>query len=163
MSDNAGMITIKSTRFGDIDVPADSLIEFPVGIIGFPHQKKYVMLEHKQPFSWLHSVEDPNLAFVVIDALEFGEGYNPKPPIGDTTIDLKEDDEFAILVIVTVRPDPSLTTANLKAPVFVNLRNRKGVQVIFDDPRLSTRHPLWSAEETTESDEDAEEDSGEEN
>ncbi len=49
-------------------------------------------------------------------------------------------------MIVTVRPDPSLTTANLKAPVFVNLRNRKGVQVIFDDPRLSTRHPLWSSE-----------------
>ncbi len=44
MSDNAGMITIKSTRFGDIEVPADSLIEFPVGIIGFPNQKKYVML-----------------------------------------------------------------------------------------------------------------------
>ena len=146
MSDNAGMITIKSTRFGDIEVPADSLIEFPVGIIGFPNQKKYVMLEHKHPFSWLHSVEDPNLAFVVIDALEFGEGYNPKPPIGDTNIDLREEDEFAILVIVTVRPDPTLTTANLKAPVFVNLRNRKGVQVIFDDPRLSTRHPLWSSD-----------------
>jgi flagellar assembly factor FliW len=37
-----------------------------------------------------------------------------------------------------------MTTANLKAPIFVNLRNRKGVQIIFDDPRYSTRFPLWS-------------------
>jgi len=43
-----------------------------------------------------------------------------------------------------VRPDPKLTTANLKAPVFVNMRNRKGVQTIIDDPRFSTRFPLWS-------------------
>ena len=46
-------------------------------------------------------------------------------------------------MIVTVRPDPKLTSANLKAPLFINLRNRKGTQIIFDDPRLSTRFLLW--------------------
>lgn len=144
------MISVPSTRFGDLLVPADSVIEFPAGLIGFPRAKKYVLVEHKRPFSWLHSAEDPNLAFVVVDGSEFGNQYNLKPPLGDRECDFKEDDEYAILVIVTVRPDPTMTTANLKAPLFVNIRNRKGVQVIFDDSRYSTRHPLWDEKEFEE-------------
>ena len=65
------LITVKSVRFGDFAVVANSLIEFPVGVIGFPEHRRFVMLEHKPPFCWLHSVDDPNLAFVVVDGLEF--------------------------------------------------------------------------------------------
>lgn len=137
-------VIVPSTRFGDLEVPADSVIELPAGLIGFPNANKFVLVEHKPPFSWFHSADDPNLAFVVIDGAEFGQAYNWKPPANDKDCDFREDDEFAILIIVTVRSDPSLTTANLKAPLFVNIRNRKGVQVIFDDPRYSTRHPLWA-------------------
>jgi flagellar assembly factor FliW len=140
------IIAFTSSRFGELSVPVDSVIEFPSGVIGFPKAHRYVMLEHKHPFSWLHSIDDPNLAFVVVDGFEFGQQFDVKPPIGDKDTDFREDDEYAILIIVTVRSDPRLTTANLKAPLFVNMRNRKGVQVIFDDPRYSTRYPLWSEE-----------------
>ena len=142
----APTIVIPSSRFGDLVVPADSLISFPSGLIGFPRVKSYVMIEHKPPFSWLHSADDPNLAFVVVDGFEFGQHLEWKPPIGNKDCDLREDDEYAILVIVTVRPDPRMTTANLKAPLFVNMRTRQGVQVIFDDQRYSTRFALWSDE-----------------
>lgn len=137
-------LTFTSARFGEFTVPAETVIEIPSGIIGFPNSNRFVMLEHKPPFSWLHSIDDPNLAFVVVDGFEFGQQFDVKPPIGDTDTDLKAEDEYAILIVVTVRPDPRLTTANLKAPVFVNMRNRKGVQTIIDDQRYSTRFPLWS-------------------
>jgi flagellar assembly factor FliW len=143
------MVTFTSSRFGELQVPADSVMEFPSGVIGFPRAKRYVMLEHKPPFSWLHSIDDPNLAFVVVDGFEFGQQFDVRPPIGDKDTDFKENDEYAILIIVTIRSDPRLTTANLKAPLFVNMRNRKGVQVIFDDPRYSTRYPLWNEESQT--------------
>jgi len=138
------MVTVPSSRFGDLEVPAESVIELPAGIIGFPSAKSFIMLEHKPPFSWLQSTQDPDLAFVVVDGFEFGQQFDVKPPIGDRDTDFREDDEYAILIIVTVRPDPRMTTANLKAPLFVNMRNRRGVQVIFDDPRYSTRFPLWT-------------------
>lgn len=150
MYENSEEIVIKSSRFGDLKVPKDSLIHFPSGLIGFPKNTEFVMLEHKAPFSWLHSATDPSLAFVVIDGYEFGVEYSLKPPLNDPICDFKEDDEYAILIIVTVRKELSLTTANLKAPLFVNLRNRTGVQVIFDDPKYSTRHPLWIKEEVQE-------------
>ncbi len=105
-------IVVPSSRFGDLTVPADSLIHFPLGVIGFPKAQRYVMIDHKPPFSWLHSADDPNLAFVVVDGFEFGQQYELKPPFGDKDIDLHDNDEYAILVIVTVRPDPRETTAN---------------------------------------------------
>ena len=156
MYENSEEIVIRSSRFGDLKVPKDSLIHFPSGLIGFPKNTEFVMLEHKAPFSWLHSAEDPALAFVVIDGYEFGVEYSLKPPLNDPVCDFQEDDEYAILIIVTVRKDLSLTTANLKAPLFVNLRNRKGVQVIFDDPRYSTRHPLWIKDDANENKEQGE-------
>jgi flagellar assembly factor FliW len=141
-------IPFTSSRFPDLQtVREDSVIEFPGGIIGFAASKRYIMIDHKYPFSWLHSLEDPGLAFVVVDGFEFGQQFDVKPPYGDPDCDFREQDEYAILVIVTVRPDPRMTTANLKAPLFVNIRNRKGVQVIFDDPRYSTRFPLWAEED----------------
>lgn len=143
-------VTFTSARFGEFTVPAETVIEIPSGIIGFPHSTRFVMLDHKPPFSWLHSIDDPNLAFVVVDGFEFGQQFDVKPPIGDKDTDLQAEDEYAILIVVTVRSDPRLTTANLKAPVFVNMRNRKGVQTIIDDQRYSTRFPLWSETPTEE-------------
>ncbi len=146
-SSEKNTMVVPSARFGDLVVPADSLITFPGGLIGFPKAQRFVMVEHKEPFSWLHSADDPNLAFVVVDGFEFGPSYDVKPPLADKDCEFTDKDEYAILVIVTVRPDPRMTTANLKAPLFVNLKNRKGVQVIFDNPRFSTRYPLWADEE----------------
>src|SRR5688572_4140913 len=112
---------LQSSRFGDLPVPTDSIIEFPSGLIGFPRHTRFVMIDHKPPVSWLHSADDRNLAFVVVDGFEFGQAYDLKAPIGIADGDFRADDEYAILVIVTVRPDPRLTTANLKAPLFVNM------------------------------------------
>lgn len=143
-------ILVKSSRFGELVVPADSVIELPSGLIGFPRHRRFVMIDHKPPFSWLHSVDDANLAFVVVDGSQFGHTYDAPPPIGDRDCDLKEGDEYAILVIITVRGNPADTTANLKAPIFVNIRNRRGVQIIYDDPRFSTRFQLWEQKEEEE-------------
>lgn len=153
MSEEGTTIIVKSSRFGDMEVSRDTLIEFPSGLIGFPKSRYFIMIDHKPPFSWLQSTEDPALAFVVIDGFEFGQAFDLKPPLGDRDCDFKQEDEYAILLIVTVRSDPRLTTANLKAPLFVNIRNRKGVQIIFDDARYSTRHPLWAEETAAEPDE----------
>lgn len=136
-------ITFLSARFGELTVPSDSVIEFPLGLIGFPNYRRFVLLEHRSPFSWLHSIDEPALAFVVVDGFEQSQFYNLSSPFSVKECDFCDTDEYAILIIVTVRPDPNQTTANVKAPLFINVRNRKGVQVIYDDSALSTRHPLW--------------------
>lgn len=143
MSSSSEKITFQSSRFGQIEVLRSAVIELPFGIIGFPECRNYVLLEYNPPFSWLHSIDSPELAFVVVSAAEFGDNYSFALPVGDKDIGLKQDDEVAILNLVTVRPDPTLTTVNLKAPVIVNMANRKGRQLILDSQSFSARHPLW--------------------
>lgn len=137
-------IKFKSSRFGEIEVPEETLIVIPSGMIGFANYTKFVLLDYNPPFSWLHSVEAPDLAFVVVNAAEFGDSYAVPLPMGDSDIDLKEGDEVAIVTLVSVRPDPTQTTVNLKAPVVVNLRNRKGRQIVIDQADYPTRMPLWA-------------------
>ncbi len=149
-SENKKMITFQSTRFGEFTVAEETLIVFPGGVVGFPEEERFVILEHKEPFCWLHSVDNPNLAFVVVESGEFGEGYKFNLPYEESKINLKADDEAAVLVIVTFRNAPAMTTANLKAPLVVNLRNRRGMQLILDDQRFSTRTPLWQDETNSE-------------
>lgn len=144
----ADKITFESSRFGIVEVPAECEIEIFGGIIGFPGQTRFTLLEYNTPFSWLHSTEQKDLAFVVVNAAEFGDEYEFKLPYGDREIDLKEDDEIAIINLVSVRPDPMMTTVNLKAPLIVNMRNRKGRQIILDNPKFPVRMPLWVKEES---------------
>lgn len=139
------IMVVQSARFGPMEIATDSIITFPKGLIGFPQATRFVMFDHKPPFAWLHSADDPSLAFVVMDGSQFLSQFELKAPHNESEIDLREDDDYAILVVVTVRADPTLTTANIKAPLFVNLRNRRGAQVIYDDSNFPTRFALYKA------------------
>lgn len=147
MSETSKEKTVKfqTTRFGELEVQASSVIDVVFGIIGFPDLRRYVLLEYNPPFSWLQSTERDDLAFVAVNGAEFGEHYSVPLPIGDRDLDLGKDDEVAIINLVSVRPDPTQTTVNLKAPVLVNLRNMKARQLVLDDPNFPTRYPLWAS------------------
>lgn len=149
MGSDKSIIKIQSVRFGELEVPFSSIITIVNGIIGFPNLFKFTLLEYNPPFSWLQSVEDASLAFVVVNAAEFGEEYSFSLPYGDRDIDLKQDDDIAIVNLVSVRPDPTMTTVNLKAPIVVNLRNMLGRQIVLDDQRFPIRMPLWVEKELT--------------
>lgn len=136
-------IKLKSTRFGEMEIPVSSVITFPFGLIGFPDAHRFTMLDYNPPFSWLHAIDQIDLAFVVVNGAEFGEGYKFSVPYGDRDIDLVEGDDIAIINLVSVRTDPTMTTVNLKAPVIVNLKNMKARQIVLDDQRFPTRLPLW--------------------
>jgi flagellar assembly factor FliW len=53
-------------------------------------------------------------------------------------------DEVLCLTVISIREDGP--TANLLAPVVVNLRNRESVQAVAPSSRYSHRHPLASPE-----------------
>ncbi len=140
-------IKIPTTRFGELAVPESSIITVVGGVIGFPNLFRYVLLAYNPPFSWLQSVDRPDLAFVVVNGGEFGEEYTFPLPVGDPELKLGDDDEVAIINLVSVRPDPAMTTVNLKAPIIVNMANMKSRQVVLDNPRYPVRMPLWSTAE----------------
>jgi flagellar assembly factor FliW len=140
-------IRVTTGRFGDIEVDERTLLTMPSGIIGFPHATRYVVLDHDRPapFKWLQSVDDPALAFVIMDPGDLPCEYRIMlQPQDLAELELQVPSDAAVFVIVTVRgPDPGGITANLRGPIIVNERTRCAKQLILSD-NLPTRFPVWS-------------------
>ena len=139
------LIQVKTTRFGEIEVPESDVIHLPLGLIGFPELKKYVLLDHDKdsPFKWFQSLEDGTIAFVLIDPLLFKPGYVAEVTDSELSeLDVQTEEDLVISVIVTVPSNPQNMTANLKAPLIFNLKNRRGKQVILNTSQYNTRHNI---------------------
>jgi len=139
------VIKVATTRFGEIDVKDNDVIELPAGLIGFPELKRYVLLDHDKdsPFKWLQSLDDGAIAFVLINPLLFKPDYTvevTEAEVSDLKIESEED--AVISVIITMPSNPQNMTANLKAPLVFNLKNRKGKQVILTNQAYTTRHNI---------------------
>ena len=140
-------MNIASTRFGILTVPAEKVLAFPSGVLGFPEWTRYVMLDHDTdaPFKWLHCVEEASLAFVVVDPAVFHQNYQIEIP-AEARIEVEgsETDELSLVVILTIpSDDPSAVTANLRGPLLMNPRTRLCKQLVLAED-YPTRYPVFS-------------------
>ena len=136
---------LSTTRFGDIDIDESRAILMKGGILGFEHLKRYVFLVQDEEilFCWFQSVDDGSLAFVVINPFIINPDYNPI--IQDDDVELLEielPEDVTLMSIVTIHPDPFKVTANLKAPIVINVKKRLGRQVILDRGNYSIQYPI---------------------
>ncbi|MCA2959118.1 MAG: flagellar assembly protein FliW [Silvanigrellales bacterium] len=134
---------VQTSRFGEIEVDDADIITLPEGLIGFPELVRYVLLDHDtdSPFKWLQSIDDGAMAFVVITPLTFRPDYTVEVTEEEIAVLKLENAEDAVIsVIVTIPMDPKKMSANLKAPLVFNLKNRTGKQVIVKDAQYQTKH-----------------------
>jgi len=140
-------MVVQSTRFGTMNVSAESLLTFPSGLLGFPEWTRYVILDHDTdaPFKWLHCAEEASLAFVVIDPALFNERYQVTiSPEARGEVEGSEADELGLAVILTIpSDDPSAVTANLRGPLLMNPRTRLCKQLVLSED-YPTRYPVFS-------------------
>ena len=134
--------------FGEIEIDESKIITFEEGIIGFPDMKKFTLIfdeekEDKPSISWLQSMDEPEVAFPVMDPLLVCEEYNPS--VEDELLKnlgtIKEDN-FYVLVTVTVPQDIKNLAVNLKAPIVINTDTRKASQIIVEDD-LPVRYRIY--------------------
>ncbi|MDJ0761588.1 MAG: flagellar assembly protein FliW [Myxococcota bacterium] len=137
-------------RFGEIEIDEGDILSLPSGIIGFPDCTKVVLLDHREnsPFRWLQSVDDPSLAFVVLDPFLIAPDYPAESLRAGLPEKGKNADELAVAAIATIPPAPAPITVNLVAPIVFDAKARIGAQVILHDPRFKTRHMLVRKDET---------------
>lgn len=132
------------TKIGTIKIKEKNIIEFPVGILGFSEYHKYIVIEQEDSvFSFLQSVEEPNLSFVIIMPELVCCDYSVK--LQDEEIDLLQinsPDDGRVYAIVTIPENVADMTVNLQAPVVINLKQRTGMQTIVPGDAYHTKHNL---------------------
>lgn len=136
---------IETTRFGEIDIKESELIVMKGPILGFENLSRFILLIHDKatPLCWLQSVEDPSIAFVVINPRIIRPDYNPTILEEDLKfMDIKNSEDIALLAIVTVRSQPFRVTANIRAPILINAETRMARQVVLDDPEYPIQYDV---------------------
>ena len=139
---------IATSRFGEVDIDEQRVLTFPSGLLGFPDDKRFALLEAGQDaeFWWLQSIERAALAFIVTDPTLFVPTY--EVPIGQQQMEglgLSSLDEAQVLVIVNKRGN--VLTGNLQGPLVMNVAKRTGEQLVLSDRRFTTRVPLMELPE----------------
>ena len=134
---------IQTSRFGSLEVDGEKLMTFPKGILGFPENKRFALIQtgENSGFYWLQAVERTDLAFVVCDPRLFVTEYKVPVKLDDLAmIGLSDADNAQVFVIVNKVDD--MLTGNFQGPLVVNVENRRARQLVLSDRRYTTRHPL---------------------
>jgi len=127
---------VSTSRFGEIDITPEEIITFSEGILGFDLFHKFVILNPQDgsPFRWLQCVDNGDLAFVIIEPLNFMFSYDLEISDSDAAfLGLKNAEDAVLYSIVTIPDNAKDMTANLQGPLVINVKTRKGRQVISTD------------------------------
>ncbi|KAA0258759.1 flagellar assembly protein FliW [Deferribacter autotrophicus] len=138
---------LESKKVGKIVYKEEDLITMASPFLGFPDLHDFLLLEDDNcvPFLWFHSVEDPNVAFVVLPIKSFFKDYDPKISKRELKIlQANSFDEITLFGIVVVPENPKEATINLRAPLVINLNRKIAKQIILDDERWQIKTPLFT-------------------
>ena len=136
--------TVNSTRFGELEVPAEALVDFPDGMIGVGG-RRFALLEREESgaFKWLQEVGQPDLALPVTDPFAFFPDYEVVLSDEEAArIGVTDPGQAQVLVVVRADEDPGQISANLLAPILVAAG--VGHQVMNEASWAPLREPLLS-------------------
>ncbi len=144
---------LNTRDFGEIEYGEETVIEFPLGLPAFEGQRKFLLIQPPamSPLVFLQSVATPPLSFTVLPVAAIDPDYELSVsaedlqaiglPAGDSVL---VSEQLACFAVVTL-PERGSATANLLAPVIVNVGARRAVQAVRCDARYSHRHPIEGA------------------
>jgi FliW protein. len=139
------MMNIETKNFGLVSYNEEDVLHFDDGIPGFEGLKSFILLsvDEYTPFKWLQSLDDTDIAFVIID---------PKVVVKDYEVEIDEDivklleikdlNHILVFAIVVIQEEIEKMTANLKAPIIINAENNKGMQILLDNDQYMIKHPI---------------------
>jgi flagellar assembly factor FliW len=138
-------LTVDSPVLGPLTLDPAELYTFPTGLVGFERYHSYALVDSGRPgMWWLQSTEEPALVFLLADPFRHVAGYGVDVADADLAhLGPASADQLLVLAVVTLpRPDAPAATANLRAPVVLNVATRRGRQVVLTDERYSVATPI---------------------
>ncbi|MCL2765718.1 MAG: flagellar assembly protein FliW [Treponema sp.] len=137
---------IDTKAFGIVELDEKQKIFIPQGLFGFEDYLEYILFDAEhEPFYWLQSVDEKEIAFILINPFLFRKDYEVNVTNeGLAEIGITSPDKALIFVIVTIPPDGSPMTANLQGPVIINKEKMTAMQAVLSDTKWKTRHDIMA-------------------
>ena len=120
-------------------------ILFEKGIPGFEDYKYFNVniIKDNEKFYSIVSKEDDNIGFISISPFDIKKDY--EIDLDDEVVkelDIKTEKDVLVLCLITLGKTLKDSTANLKAPIIINIRNNRGRQLILQDDKYKIKESL---------------------
>ncbi len=139
-------MVVQTGRFGQIEISTDEIIAIPSGILGFPEEQDYCLVDSGDDtlILWLQSLTNPHLAFPVLEPRIYKNDYVVRLSASELReLRLDSIKEASVFTILTIPGNLTEMTANLKAPVVINTRSRIAKQVVLQENDQPIKHPMF--------------------
>jgi len=139
------MVNLSTNNFGNLNIEKENIITFEQGLLGFEELKQFAIIDLEEclPFEWLVSVEDPIVAFPILNPTLFFSDYKPSLSKDDLiSLNIKKEKDVEMFCIVTLDKKPENVTLNLKGPILINMKNKMGKQVVLAEDYYSLNQLL---------------------
>jgi flagellar assembly factor FliW len=121
------------------------IIKFEEGLIGLPQLRRLVLINYTEiaPLLLLCPLDDPQIAFLVLETKAHVPAYAPRFAASlRQQLGSAEGEELVILVTVTVAPEWTESTLNLRAPIVLAPMAMRGAQIVLTDSSYQLAAPL---------------------
>lgn len=138
-----------TTLFGEMDVNPETIITFPRGLPGLENCTKFQLVyeehqDHPVVF-YMQSLDNPAVAFSVVDPATFGLNY--EFVMSDEETALVQSDEGSVMAVVLIVYKPMEVdgqkveikeniSANVNGPLVLNLSKKLGMQKVLVGPQV---------------------------
>ena len=149
-------MTLNTQAFGEIHINDEDILTFPEALPGFPDMKKFVVLfqedaegETDNFICFLQSIENEGLSFVLADVSGILPEYRPLALLEYAREAGEGFDQKNLIVynILTVHDELVDSTANLKAPVVIDVSAKTGRQIFCQGDEYPIRARLFDLAE----------------
>lgn len=120
-------------------------VNFPEGLLGLSEYRDFILqsADELAPVFLLTSQEEQNLSFPMVDPLILDPKYVPDVEEADLqALGSPDVKDLQMFVLLNVQNNPFRATANLMAPLIVNMRSGVGRQVLLSQSQYQVAHPL---------------------
>ena len=120
-------------------------ILFEKGIPGFENYRYFNVniVAGNKKIQNIVSKEESNIGFISISPFDIKKDY--EIDLDDEFIkelDIKDEKDVLVICLITLGKSLKDSTANLKAPIIINIKNNRGKQLILQDDKYKIKEPL---------------------
>lgn len=135
---------ITTAYMGEVEINPSQIVKFEHGLPGFEDEKEFIQLplSKESVYQVLQSINTAGLAFIITSPYTVITDYSFELEESVTqALDIKNDNEVAVFVIVSLKDTLENSTVNMKAPIVYNVQNQKAKQIILNED-YAIRHQL---------------------
>ena len=143
---------INTLRFGPLEIPENKIIRMARPVLGFEKLSKFCLIEREEfwPFLWMQSIEDPAIAFIVVNPTMFISDYRIEiNPNEISEIEPSSPEMIETYVIANVPEDWKQMTVNMQGPILINTANNKAKQLVLVNSEYKVQQIVFEHEKIT--------------